>query len=461
MNFSNRTQTAREVEFPAPARSQRQRQRQWWWLLLLGGLLLLAALLLGLYFGADRATQPAPAETSAPRAAAPVEVTSTAAVTKPVTDFLPATGSLSADERSDVAPPTAGQVVATPVDVGAFVRTGAVLARLDDREARLRLQRAQAAEQQAAAALRQAQTRLGAGPGERFDPNAVPEVQAARRAAEAAEAQARLAEANAQRYANLVETGDVARSVYEQYRTQAATARAEANAARQQLEVARNTARSGNVGLTAAAAALSAARAETALAQKAVKDTVITAPLSGYVSDRPIAVGEYVTPSSKIATLVKTNPIKADLQLPEAAAARVRQGLPVTVSVAAYPDRQFRGTVTAINPAVNPESRALSVEAQLANPANLLQPGMFVTAQIVQPGGATGVFVPAAAVLTDPATNTSTVYVLEGETARVRVVQLGQTQDGLLQLVSGVAAQEVVATSNLTELFDGATVRRP
>lgn len=455
MNFSNRSHTADEVEFPA--RPSKQRPLLRW---LLGGLLLLAALVLGLYFGADRAQPPAPADTSAPRAAAPVTVTGTPAVSKPVTDFLLASGSLAAEESSDVAALISGQVVVTPVDVGAFVPTGAVLARLDDREARLRWQRAQAAEQQAAAALRQAQTRLGAGPGESFDPNAVPEVQAARRAAEAAEAQARLAEANAQRYANLVETGDVARSVYEQYRTQAATARAEANAARQQLEVARNTARSSNVGLSAAAAALSAARAETALAQKAVNDTIVTAPLSGYVSDRPVAVGEYVTPSSKIATVVKTNPIKAILQLPEAAAARARRGLPVTVSVAAYPEQQFSGTVTAINPALDPTARALSVEAQLANPANLLQPGMFVTAQIVQPGGASGVFVPLEAVQTDPATNTSTVYVLEGETARVRVVQLGQPQDGLVQLVSGVAVNEIVATSKLAELFDGAPVRR-
>lgn len=92
-------------------------------------------------------------------------------------------------------------------------------------------------------------------------------------------------------------------------------------------------------------------------------------------------MGEYVTPSAKIATIVKTNPLKVNLQLPEAEAARVRVGLPVTLSVAAFPNREFAGQVTALNPAVDQTSRALTVEAQVDNAANQLHPGMFVTAR--------------------------------------------------------------------------------
>lgn len=454
MNIINKYQAAGEELIPRTGVGRRKLA------LILGGALLLAALLVFALWGTDREERAGVAEEPAGSAAAPVYVAATAAVSQQVTAYVQATGSLTGDETSDVASQASGQIVATPVDVGDFVNQGAVIARLDDRDARLRLQQARAAEQQAEAALRQAQARLGAGPGGSFDPNAIPEVQAARRAAEAAEAQAQLAEANERRYASLVETGDVSRSVYEQYRTQAATARAEANAARKQLEVAINTARSSNVGIEAAAAALAAARAQTALAQKAVNDTVIRAPISGHVSDRPIAVGEYITPSSKIATIVKLNPIKVSLQLPEAEAGRVRIGMLVTASVAAYRDREFSGKVTAINPAIDPASRAMTVEAQIENPERLLRPGMFVTARIVLPGGSEGIFVPREAIVTDPATNSSIVYVIEGETARVRVVQLGQEKDGLVQIVSGVNAGEEVATSNLQQLFDGATVRR-
>ncbi|MGB7922702.1 MAG: biotin/lipoyl-binding protein, partial [Pyrinomonadaceae bacterium] len=73
-----------------------------------------------------------------------VAVTTAKAVAREVPSFIQATGSLSADETSDVAPQTSGQVVATPVGVGAFVRQGSVIARLNDRDARLRLRQAQA-----------------------------------------------------------------------------------------------------------------------------------------------------------------------------------------------------------------------------------------------------------------------------------------------------------------------------
>src|SRR5262249_33278285 len=91
--------------------------------------------------------QPIPIET-APTAAPPTPLETAPAVQRAVEASLQATGSFVADETSDVAPQASGQVAATPVDVGAFVKTGTVIARLDDRDARLRLQQAQAAERQ-------------------------------------------------------------------------------------------------------------------------------------------------------------------------------------------------------------------------------------------------------------------------------------------------------------------------
>jgi multidrug efflux pump subunit AcrA (membrane-fusion protein) len=425
---------------------------------MLSGLLSLALLLVGCgrskSDAANIATKKDEAETAA------VAVTTAAADARDIAAYLQATGSFIANEVSDVAPETAGQVRATPVDVGAFVRQGAVIARLDDRDARLRLQQARAAEQQAVAALRQAQARLGLGPQGKFNAQEVPEVLAARQNYESAEAQARLAEAEARRYANLVETGDVSRSVYDQKQAQADTARAQANAARQQLEVARNTARLNNQGIASAEAALANARAQVALAQKAVNDTVIRAPISGHISDRPAAVGEFVTTAAKIATIQRLNPIKLQLQLPEADAGRVRIGLPVSVGVAAYPERRFSGRVTAINPALDPASRSMIVEAELQNPGNQLRPHMFANARIDLPGGERGVFVPAAAVVTDEATNSARVFVVTDGRARVRVVRASEQEDGMVRIVAGVAAGEVVATSNLDKLFDGAVVAR-
>jgi multidrug resistance efflux pump len=302
----------------------------------------------------EERSKPAATPAGETNTAAPIPVATAPAVAQRVEATLQTTGSFIADETSDVAPQASGQVAATPVDTGAFVTAGTVIARLDDRDARLRLQQAQAAERQAAAALRQAEARIGLGPNGQFSASDVPEVRAARQNYEAAEAQARFAETNARRYASLVETGDVSRAVYDQARTQADTARAQANAARQQMEVAINVARQNNAGIAQAQAGLEAARSQAALAQKAVADTLVRAPFAGYVSDRPVAVGEYVTPASKVVTLLKTNPIKLRLQLPEADASRVRVGATVAASVTAYPDRPFTGQVTMIDPAIIP-----------------------------------------------------------------------------------------------------------
>jgi multidrug efflux pump subunit AcrA (membrane-fusion protein) len=389
-----------------------------------------------------------------------VEVTTTTAVSQPVAAYIQATGSFAADETSDVAPEVSGQVVSTPVDVGAFVRQGAVIAQLQDRDARLRLQQAMAAEQQAQSAVRQAQERLGLTSGDRFDVNNIPEVRSALRQFEAADAQAKLAETNANRYASLVKTGDVSQMTYDQARAQADSARAQANAARQNYELAMNVARQSNVGIATAQAQLEAARSQVGLARKALSDTTIIAPFSGHVSDRPVAAGEYVTPASKIATILKTNPVKLRVQVPELDATRIRVGMEVEVTVDAFPDARFSGKVTAVNPAVELTSRAVVVEVDLENRNNQLRPGMFATARILQSEGGEGIFVSRNAVMDDPNTNSSRVFVIEGETARLRVVQLGEQDGNTVRIVSGVAAGESVATTNLEQLYDGATVVR-
>ncbi|HYY97024.1 MAG TPA: efflux RND transporter periplasmic adaptor subunit [Pyrinomonadaceae bacterium] len=390
---------------------------------------------------------------------APVQVSTVRVSARSVPAFIEATGSLAATESSNVASQGSGQVVSTPVNVGAFVRQGTVLARLNERDARLRLQQAQAGVSQAIAGVRQAEARLGLGPGGRFDASTIPEVRSAGAAYQSALAAQRLAEANERRYAELVETGDVARSVYDQYRTQAETARQQTNVARQAMEAAVNQARQNNQAIQTAQAEVESARAAAALAEKAVADTVIRAPYSGYVSDRPIAVGEYVTPASVIATILLTNPLKLQIQAPELDAPKIQVGAPVSVSVDAYPDRKFAGRVTAINPAVDPASRSFTVEAAIENPDNALRSGMFATARITQPGGGQSVYVPHDAVVRDVNTNSYRVFTVKDDAAHLRVVQVGEEENGWIQILSGVQPDEEVAVNNLEQLYEGARVQ--
>jgi RND family efflux transporter MFP subunit len=377
----------------------------------------------------------------------------------PVEASVRVTGSYVAKETSDVAPETGGKVIETPVDVGDFVQQGQVIARLEDRDAKLRLNQAEANEQQAEAALRQAQSRIGLAQGEQFNADNVPEVLSAKANADSAAAQARLAEADAQRYANLLKTGDVSQSAYDKFRTQADTAQAQANAARQQYEATLNAARQNFHGTVSAQASLSGIEAQGAMARKAVADTVVHAPFAGYISARPIALGQYVGVTSKIATLLRITPIRLELQVPEANAPDVKLNVAVEVMVPGYPGRIFQGRVTAINPAVDPSSRTITVIAEFPNTDIALKPGMFATARILLSGDSMGLFVPRSSLITDPTTNSSQLYFIRDGRARVAVVQVGATRDNTVQILSGISPGAVIAADHLSDLFDGMAVK--
>lgn len=378
-----------------------------------------------------------------------VEVSTVRAVSRRVPTVVDATGSFLADEAADVASEADGIVIETPVDVGALVKRGDVLFRLDERTAKLRLL-------QSEAALRQAEARLGLKEGTSFHESEVADVAAARANSEAALSQAKLAQSDAERLATLFKTGDVSNSAFDQAQTRAKTMQEQASAALKQYEAALNTARQGY-------SAVDAAKAQVSLARKALEDTVIRAPFAGHITARQVAVGEYVgamNRANKIVRLVRIDPIKLRLQVPELEAAKLRVGMKTTATVQAYPDKRFEGRLTAINPAVDPASRAITVEASMHNPAGSVLPGMFATGQIEQPMAESAVYAPQAAVIHDPNTDSYRVYVVEGERARLRVVQLGKGRDGdLVQIATGITAGALVAVSSLERLYDGAPVR--
>jgi len=387
-----------------------------------------------------------------------VAVTQAKAESREVPSFVQTTGSLVADETSDVAPKTAGKVTNTMVNVGDFVQQGTVLAKLDENEARLRVREAEAGVVQSQAAVGQAQARLGLSASGSFQAGAIPEVRAANANYEQTVAELRQAEANEKRYRELVETGDVSIQNYENYRTLRDTARARVNAAKQQLEAAANAARQNNQAIKAAQAGVDAARTQVATAQQAVADTIIRAPFSGFVSNRAVAVGEFVTSSTPIITLLRTNPLKLQMQLPEAEVPGITIGMGVSLEVEAFKDRKFAGTVTAVNPAVDPVSRAATIEASVENSGNLLRSGMFATARIAKQGGKVGIFVPRSAVFNDQTTQSYRVFVIQEGVAKLRVVQLGTEEGDSIQIINGINPDEMVATINLPQLYEGAKV---
>ncbi len=181
-------------------------------------------------------SRPVSTPASATEAPKRLVVTAAHAETRVVPAGFDVTGTFAADESSDVAPLVAGRVIGTPVNAGDFVRKGQVICELDPRDAQIRLDQARAQLNEATAGLRQTQSRIGVAAGGTFEAARVPEVAAARANYESAQAMAKQAAADEQRFANLVASGDVSRSAYEKAHTQQQTAEAQANAARQQYE---------------------------------------------------------------------------------------------------------------------------------------------------------------------------------------------------------------------------------
>lgn len=409
--------------------------------------LLLALVCLGILAAAcsgSRAQSNKTANTATQQQQTVVEVTTTPAIVRELPRFLEATGSFAADEQTDVASAASGKVVAVGVDLGSFVQQGAMLVRLDDRDSRIRLDQATAQVAQAQSQVRQAEARIGLRAGQSFDPERVAEVASARVAFELAEKQLR-------RFERLIETGDVSRSAYDQQKAQR-------DQLSEQYQAARTQAQQNYAAIQTARAAVDAAQAQVASARKAIADAVVVAPMSGFVSDRPADVGEYITPSSKIATIVRTNPLRMRIDIPEQAVSNVQVGQSVSVTVSTYPDRTFSGRVHHISPSVTPNSRTLTVEAEVDNGDNLLKPGQFATVRILLPQSEPAVLVPARAVQTEA--GTSRVFVIKDGRAQQRIVQLGQTEGDLVEIKSGVAADEPVATSNVELLSDGMAVRQ-
>ncbi len=375
---------------------------------------------------------------------AAVDVTTAPAVLRSLPRFIEATGSLAADEQTDVAPTVGGRVVAVGVDLGSFVQRGQVLVRLDDADARLRLEQSEAALQQAQSSVQQAEARIGLGRGQRFDPTRVAEVGASRAALDLAEKQLR-------RFERLIESGDVSRAAYDQQRAQR-------DQLRQQYEAAVAQANQSYAGVQTARAAADAARVAVEQSRKGVRDVVVYAPISGYVADRPADLGEYVSTSSKIATIVRTNPLRVRIDVPEQSIASVGAGQSVSVSVSGYPDRSFAGRVARVSPNVSATSRTLTVEAEIENSENLLRPGQFATIRVLLPQTTPAVLVPLRAVRTEG--GTSRVFVVVNGVASERLVATGQQDGDLIEVRGPVAADELVATSNVEMLADGVPVRQ-
>lgn len=330
----------------------------------------------------------------APRAAAGQSLPTSrlvVAASTTVPEWLTVTGTIVADDRSDVVPDTSGKVIAVLVERGDRVAKGDPLVRLDTRGAAI-----SAAESRANLASLRAQRELAAS--------------------ECARSQA------------LFDKGAITRSAQE--RDQAACAQAEQGVA--------------------------AAEARGRQVSKSISDGVIRAPFAGVVTETWVSPGEWAAPGTKLVTVIDADPLIAELQLPESAAARVALDQRVEVASTAAPGAWTGAIVTEIGAEISPTTRALRVDAALTV-GHTLRPGNFVEARLAV-GERQLPSIPRAAAVKRG--STWRVFVAVDGVLEERVVQLGPELAGdRVTVARGVTAGEPVVAAIDDSVVDGLAVQ--
>lgn len=183
--------------------------------------------------------------------------------------------------------------------------------------------------------------------------------------------------------------------------------------------------------------------------------TVIRAPFTGKVGIRNVSVGAIVSPNMTLITLQDRSQLKIDFKVPERFSASVRIGQRFRFR----PDgvaQWFEGTVAAIEPTIERQTRSLVVRGIADNPDELMIPGAFVAVELVAESSDKAVLIPSEAVIPSP--NGSTVFVAEDGKAVVRPIVVGERTAGRVHVLSGLKEGDVVLTTNLLRMRPGASV---
>lgn len=332
---------------------------------------------------------------------------------RPVT----AVGALAAEERADLSFKVAGRLSRFHVDIGSRAGAGDVLAELEKRDFELQRERAEAA-------YRQARARLGLaaeGAGDEVVPENTPIVRQNR---------AKLEQANAEleRNKSLLEQGLISRATYDVVEANYKVAESQLH---DSLEEVHN-----RLGV------LAERRSQLSIAEQQLHDSALVAPFGGSVQQRLANAGEYLAAGKPVLTLVKLNPVRLRLDIPERDARLVKAGQAVSVRLEGDAAASFTGKVARVAPALLDASRSLVVEAEIANPKGLLKPGSFVKAEIDTGGGGAVLVVPASAIVVFA--GIEKVVLVRESKALERQVVTGRRAGDLVEIASGLAEGDAV-----------------
>ncbi|KAB2653403.1 MAG: efflux RND transporter periplasmic adaptor subunit [Verrucomicrobia bacterium] len=218
--------------------------------------------------------------------------------------------------------------------------------------------------------------------------------------------------------------------------------------------------------LDQAEATLKQTQANADAVRAAIAKKVIRAPFAGRLGIRQVNVGQYLEPGKLIVSLQSLSPVYGDFSLPQQEFARIKPGLTVRAKSDTYPDKEFAGKITAINPDLDAMTRSIRVQATFENPEQSLRPGMFTRMEIVFAEERGVLTIPSTSILSAPYGDS--VYVIEPSTAtnaatgdlvvRQQFVRVGNARGDFISITTGLKAGQKVVTSGIFKLRNGGPV---
>jgi membrane fusion protein (multidrug efflux system) len=191
-------------------------------------------------------------------------------------------------------------------------------------------------------------------------------------------------------------------------------------------------------------------------AESRTAKTIIRAPFAGILGLRQVSPGAYVKAGNDIVRLENVSSIKVDFRIPENYLSKIRPNQEIAVKLDAYPGEEFKGRVYAVEPVVDERTRTIAMRARIPNNRFKLKPGMFVRVAVTLDNRPNAVIIPEEAIW--PQGKSSFVYRVVDGKAMLTKVEIGNRSPGSVEILKGLAANDLVITDGQMKLKDGAPV---
>jgi membrane fusion protein, multidrug efflux system len=193
------------------------------------------------------------------------------------------------------------------------------------------------------------------------------------------------------------------------------------------------------------------------LARVRLAKNKIIAPFEGIVGLRTVSIGDYVTIGQDLVNLEDIDPIKVNFRVSERYLPAVRVGQGIEITVDAFPGKVFKGELYAIDPRVDAAGRSIVIRARVGNQEKLLRPGLFARVTLILQLKPDALTVPEQALM--PRGDDQFVFkVIDGKVQQTKVT-IGTRRDGRVEIVEGLAREDVVVTAGHQKIRDGVSVR--